>query len=253
MLPTKITPEDVSAEIEKALKKKNWKTFEASEPLLRLVPFFLFNYHYFEENDAGGRKLINKSHDGILAFNGYAIKIEDELTEPIKLNWKYSVIEAPKLKFKEKWNNLEKKEQQEILQIKTAQYFSVPKENVVISQAKKIFVPYFESYIKVNEKSYEVAYNALLKKFLDIDKVPVREKSIREITVETLNELRKPANWGKYAFEITKTIFGKSVKVAKTHVNKKNVNNLVGLKISRQDWAILLAILGIILILLAWK
>jgi hypothetical protein len=201
LLPINITAQSAEESLKKKLTQKNWQEFELKKIELILVPYFLFNYHYFLENSGSGNNTIKSTVHGILAVDGHEITVREDLVELLKLNWKKAVAEVPRGQFEEKWCNIEKKEQEEVLQLTTAENFEVPKQNVVISSARKFFVPFYKTSTKLEGTEYNFIINAIDGTIEGIKTVPEREKGYVEITKETIKELKSPKSWVKYSKE----------------------------------------------------
>lgn len=203
LLPIKISLADATASVKNVLDEKNWHTQKLDKIELNLVPYFLFNYHYFFEHEAEGHKIIKRSHDGILAFDAHKLVIDDDTTELIKMTWKEAVNKVPVGEFKEKFTNVGKKEELDVLALKTAQFFNVPKENVIISNLKRFFVPFYKAVIVFSEdESYSIFVNAVDGTIRGDDAVPTRKKGMVEVTKETIKDLRHPKNWVTYAADL---------------------------------------------------
>jgi len=201
LLPINITAIGAASSIKKELESKNWHEYELGPLKLDLVPYFLFNYHYYLENGGDGKKTIKSTVHGLLAVDGHRIEVRDDLVELLKNNWKKSSPEIPRGEFYEKWNNVDKREQDEVLQLKTAQFFGIPKPNVVISSPKKMLVPFYKTTVIIDEKEYSLIINAIDGSIQGIKEIPEREKGYMEITKETINDLKKPSSWIRYSKE----------------------------------------------------
>jgi hypothetical protein len=183
------------------MAQKNWHEFELKPIKLILVPYFLFNYHYFIEDSGDGKKTVKSTVHGILAIDGHDIEVREDLVELLKVTWKKAIAEVPRGQFDEKWCNIEKKEQEEVIQLKTAEWFEVPKQNVVISSPRKFFVPFYKTSVIVEEKEYSIIVNAIDGALQGVKEIPEREKGYIELTRETVSELKHPSNWIKYSRE----------------------------------------------------
>ena len=258
LLPITVTAESAEASLKKKLAQKNWHEYELAKLKLDLVPYFLFNYHYYIESDNGGKSTIKNTVHGTLAVDGHDISVREDLTDLIKYTWKKAVAEVPRDEFDEKWCNIEKKEQDEVLQLTTAEHFNVPKQNVVISSARKFFVPLYKTSVKLEEYEYQFIINAVDGTISGLKEVPVREKGYMEITKETVRELKSPKSWVKYSKEAltegTVAIFkgekGKSkekITQTKTSFSSKSLN--LSWLDSKPVW-ILIILLAILLILI---
>jgi len=265
LLPINVTAESAQESLLKKLTQKNWHEVELAKIKLDLVPYFLFNYHYYLDNGGDGKSTIKSTVHGTLAIDGHDISVREDMTDLIKYNWKKSVPEVPRGEFDEKWCNIEKKEQDEVLQLTTAEHFEVPKQNVVISSARKFFVPLYKTSVKLEGREYPFIINAVDGTIGGIKEVPVREKGYLEITKETVRELKSPKAWVKYSKEAltegTTAIFSgnsaKSKEKSASDGKKSPASKPLDLSWldSKPVWAliILLAILLIIMGLLRLK
>ena len=161
LLPIKFTPAEAVEKINKEIKKKNWYEFELTPLKLTLVPYFLFNYHYYIENDNEGKNVIKSTVHGVLTVDGHDIKVRTDLVDLLKHNWKDTIQEVPRGDFSERYCNIDKKDQNEVLQLKTAQYFNVPKTNVVVSEPRKLLLPEYWTVAKLNGKKYDITFNCV--------------------------------------------------------------------------------------------
>ena len=228
LLPINLTAASAIDSVKKELSNRFWHEHELKALKLTLVPYFLFNYHYYFEQSDNEKKTIKKSTHGILAVDGHAVNVREDQVELIKHNWKKSSSIIPKGEFKEKWNNIEKREQDEVLTLKTAEHFSVPKENVVISAARKVFIPFYITSVVAGGIEYPLIINAVDETIEGIKLIPNREKSHREIAKETFNELKDPKNWIKYSKEAileSTTLASSTAKEIKFPSLKEKKNN----------------------------
>jgi len=260
LLPVNLSEKRLVKKIKLALKEKNW-ALEVPSPKLVLMPYFLFNYHYFTEEEKDGKKIIAESKDGLLALNGHTLKIDENIAKLMKKVMKLGSNETPKLEFEEKETMVEKKKEETILSLKTAEYFKIIKESVVISNAKRFFVPFYEASFEIEKKNYSLIVNAMdsPKKDSDIvlkgiDDVPTREKGLVEVTQETLDDLTKPEAWIDYSkglLKETSKMFSEGTKdVLKEASEKKAISS--GPSILSSKWVIaLIIILALFLIYLA--
>lgn len=202
LLPLKLEGKKVAELLGTTLKSKNWHDFKLATLKLTLTPYFLFNYHYYKEKIENDQKIIESSVDGFLALNGASVKIEKGMEKIIKSSLKDSISDAPTIPFEEEETTIEKKEQNDVLQFKAAEYFHVPKENVVISSVKKVLIPFYETFVEVKEGTFKIKINAITGEMIGIEEVPEREKGFMEITKETLDDLKDPKKWVEYTKEM---------------------------------------------------
>jgi hypothetical protein len=260
LLPVKLDEKRLVKKVKLTLEEKNW-AFEVPSPKLILMPYFLFNYHYFLEEEKEGRKVVKESKDGLLALNGHTLKINEEIAKLMKKVLKLGTNDAPELEFEEKETMLEKKKEETILSVKTAEYFKIVKESVIISNAKKFLVPFYEFNIEIEKKNYSLTINAMDSPKKDgdlvlkgIDDIPTREKGIAEVTQETLDDLTKPDAWIDYSkglLKETSKLFSEENKDSKKNIAEKK-DIMSGPSFLSSKWVlVLIIILALFIIYLA--
>ncbi len=198
MLPLALSAKEALEKLNKILAEKNWKDFEAGELKLVLVPYYFFSYHSHTEKEVGGEKIVSSSKDGMLALNGSSLLIEDKKTNIIKENLQKLDQEIPQIEHEVKNSQITKSNQDHILKIKTAEFLQIEKDNVVISNVKKIMFPMYESFITIKKETYNIIISAVDGEVYGIEKVPEREKGFLEITQETFRDLKDPKQWVEY-------------------------------------------------------
>jgi len=251
LLPLNVSLPKATQDVKEALEKKEWHDIELGKHLLILVPYFLYNYHYYVEQSTSNN-FVKETFDGVLVINGHKIKIEEDLRDLIKYNWKKGAQTTPKGEFEEKWNNIDKKQQNEVIKLKTAEYFDVPKSNVIITSVRKVLVPSYQFEIKVDGKDYELKVNAVDGKISGIKEVPIREKGMVEITKETISELKNPSSWVKYTKEMF-TDAAKGVKSNSSSVKEKKTSQSHNFNIAffaRKEILLIIMLLALLLIYL---
>lgn len=257
LLPITISAQKATQDLKEALEKKNWIDFEIVKETLILVPYFLYNYHYYVEQHKEGAQIIKEAFDGVLAIDGHSIKIEEDKVDLIKYSWNKAGQITPKETFDEKWNNIDKKEQHEIIKLKTAEYFDVPKSNVIVTAIRKVLVPFYVFKVTVGDAEFKVQKNAVDGAFYGLKEIPMREKSTIEITRETINELKDPKAWIKYTKEMmggTLTAGKKAVSASKNNKSNKTETAKQTIDFSffaKPEILIIIMLLALLLIYLA--
>jgi len=257
LLPMNVSLQKATQDLKELLAKKFWNEVEVTHEMLILVPYFLFNYHYYVEKEEEGTQKIKKAVDGVLAIDGHSIKVEENMTDLIKYSWKKAQQNIPKMEFDEKWNNIDKKEQYEIVKLKTAEYFDVPKQNVIITSIRKVLVPFYSFKIVCDEEEYRVKMNVIDGTFYGMEEVPAREKGALELTKETLLDLKKPSKWVSYSKEMVSGAASagkKAVRGGSEKISKKDSSQGQGIDISffaRPEILVIIMLLALLLIYLA--
>lgn len=248
-LPLKVPVNEALAKVEKVLREKNWEDFSLGTMKLVLVPYFYFNYHYYREKESSQGKIIESSVDGFLALNGVELHIEEDTAKIIQKNLKEVTNNSPEIEFSELETSVGKKEQDEVLKFKVAEFFQIPKHNVVISSSKKYSLPLYETFITIGKETYQININAINGELIGIEKVPEREKGFVELTKEVIHDLSTPKGWLKYSKEMFidagKKAKSSSKKITTPKSNKLNLNKNFGMSLSflSSKWIMILIIL----------
>ncbi|MDD3083795.1 MAG: hypothetical protein PHP82_02120 [Candidatus ainarchaeum sp.] len=217
-LPLNISLKEATHIVENALKDNNWINFTLKKTNLILFPYFYLNYHYFTEKIVSNEKVVENSFDGIIAIDGSILKINKEISEVIKKNLDKLTNNAPKINFSKVEVNINKKEINDVVKLKIAEYFKIPKQNVLISNTKTIFFPIYELIFDISGKEHSIKVGAVEGNIINVEEIPFREKNVSEITKETLTELSNPKAWVKYA----KELFSKSFSITSEKVKKRS-------------------------------
>jgi len=203
-LPVSIPAEKALEKVKQILEEKNWRDFESGGMKLSLFPCFYFTYHYFLEEEKEGKKIVSLSKDGLLALNATTLKADEKLARTIKDNSEKADNTAPEIEFEEKESMVGRESEEKVLQVKTAEFFSAPLDNVVISNVKKYFVPVYESFITIEGTTHDIRINAVNGEVEGIEDVPQREKGFLELTRETFSDLKEPKAWLDYSKGLAK-------------------------------------------------
>ncbi len=221
MLPLKVSAKENLEIIKKELQKNNWTVFELGKPKLILVPYFYFKYHFFEESEKNGEKIIQNSSDGELALNASNLSLEQSACDIIKKSFEESTNKLERNDFETIKPIVEKKEIKKILPIKTGEFFKIPKKNIIITEIKNYYLPRYKTKIFLNKKEYDVLVSAVDGKIICFGKIPFREKGVEEVVKETLFDLSDPKNWLKYLKEILEGTKDKTIEKVKEETKIK--------------------------------
>ena len=248
MLPLSLSAKEALAKIEEVLNQKNWKDFDGGELKLVLVPYYLYNYHFHTEAENEGEVFVQSSKDGQLALNGSSLLVEEKTTNLILENMEAISEQAPEIEHEIKKSAITKATQEHILKIKTAEFFKISKDNVIISNVKLVMIPMYESFITVDGKTHAITVDASSGNIYGISEVAEREKGFMEITVETLHDLKDPKAWLEYtkglAFETRKFLTERD-----KPVQTKSEEKPVSLKVNKVSFLSSKWILVVIMIL----
>lgn len=199
VFPISFQLEQVAELVEKALRKKSWKSFERGEIKLVLTPFYSFYYDAAFEED---NKLKEETERGKLALNAETAELSRELAESMpadselvnELPEDYPLIVRKPL--------FSKPEAEKIAMLKTASLVGTDRKNIVLTGFKMVYYPIWIAFVTVAKETYQLEISAVSGELFGEEKVPVREKGFVDVTKETLQELKKPGAWLQYSKEI---------------------------------------------------
>lgn len=189
VFPISFQIEEVASLVEEALRKKNWRKFEAGEIKLVLTPFYLFYYDAILEGEKRAR----------LALNARTAELSKEMAESMpeeealvrELPDSYPIIMRKAL--------FSRQEAEKIALLKTAAMLGVDRKNIVLTNFKMIYFPLWIAYFTVAKETYALEISAVSGEIFGEEKVPQREKGFVEVTKETLKELKRPGAWIEYS------------------------------------------------------
>jgi len=257
MLPLSLSAKEALAKIGEVLSQKNWKDFDGGELKLVLVPYYLYNYHFHTEAENEGEVFVQSSKDGQLALNGSSLLVEEKITNLILENTDKVTEQAPEIKHEIKKSVITKSTQEHILKIKTAEFFKINKDNIIVSNIKQIMIPRYESFITVAGKNHEISVDGTTGNIYGIEEVAEREKGVVEITQETLHDLKDPKAWLIYTKGLaseTRKFFVEKKDMPQVKNEEKAVVPVVsGVSILSSKWIyVLIIILALFLIYIAF-
>jgi hypothetical protein len=253
MLPVSLPVNEALQKITKILEEKNWQNFEIGSMKLVLTPFFFYQYYYFLEEEKSNSKIVTQTVDGYISLNANSLKIDEAISKLIKNKSREQDNVAPQIEFSELESNLSKKQEEKVLTVKTAQFFSVPKENMGISNVRQVLVPFYETQITIMSQTYSIVINAIDGDLKGVEKIPIREKGFLEITRETLDELTSPTTWVTYTKELFLDASSAMVSSKVVEKEKKEAFKPLNLSFLESRWVlILIMLLALLLIYLSF-
>lgn len=186
--------------LENLLKDRNWHNFKVAEIKLVYVPFWKTSYIAFFEKVSDGQKIVSRTVSSKRALDNQ-LRFDDEL---LFLLGSSAVEKKPAhaYPFEVVKAHIPENDAKKIVQIKLAEMLMLGKDNVIVSELEKFYFPKWVAFLEVAEGTYRIEVNAVNGKIFGREKVPLREKGWLEITSETLNELKEPEAWARYASEI---------------------------------------------------
>jgi len=197
-------------EVERLIKSKRWTKFEVAEIKLIYAPFFFFNYYSYleEKREDTDKAVVSDTAEGIMAMDaqtnvldeGIAGLFQEEVPQT-------SHKPAQGYQFEVERALIGEKDAVKVAQIKMAKQLELPKENLLISGLKLVYVPIWVASVSVAEGTYKLEFNAVNGELMSEAEIPEREKGWLEVTGETLSELKEPGAWVRYTQSVGGNLF----------------------------------------------
>ncbi|MBR9706920.1 MAG: hypothetical protein GOV15_00610 [Candidatus Diapherotrites archaeon] len=182
------------------MQKKHWHNFKAGTIKLVYVPYYVFNYTVYQKASAEQGGIVTGEKTGRKAANAVNADFTDIVayimdTQPIQTEKEtshtYDIEVTPP--------TVTKDEIKKVAPARLAAQFQTPTESVLISGLSMIYMPVWRIWTTVNAGTFRLDIDTILGTIMNEEQVPSRERGFEEITMETLNDLKTPKNWSKYA------------------------------------------------------
>lgn len=189
--------EDATKLIEETIKKKHWTDFEIGSLSLAYTPYWICNYESYSEKED---KTVSESTSGSTALNAVDNTLSDAETK-LYFDPDFKTEKQPSAgyEFNVSDSKTTSDEAREILSVRLAEKFNVPKQNIIISGLTLRYVPFWVVSLTIGVDNYRIRINAVTGRIVDEEKIPEKEKGWLELTSETLSELKEPGAWLMYA------------------------------------------------------
>ncbi|MBN1160035.1 MAG: hypothetical protein JXA43_02230 [Candidatus Diapherotrites archaeon] len=198
------------------LKRLHWSDFKAGTIKLVYLPFYVFNYTVFSQSSSGqgDEKVVTAEQTGRKAISSVDAQFQDIVP--------YILQEQPAKTERETSHSypvevvspsVTEKEVKEVIPARIAAQFQVPVGSVIVSGITMLYLPVWRIWATLGRGTYRIDVDAVLGTVMNEEAVPERERGIAEITLETLDELKLPRNWPKYAKTSAEFIAEKARKI----------------------------------------
>lgn len=203
-LPTyklRIRLNDALGILDGIMKEKHWRKFDVASIKLVYEPYWLFNYDVYLEMKDQVKGTVSQTFGSRMALNAVTGDLAPEImrvieSQPVETEKEIShsiEFDAEKL-------TITKDEIKNVSKVKIAGQVGIGKEGVVVSGLKAVYLPVWRVFTSIKGKgTYRVDIDGLMGLPFNYQQVPERERGVLEITQETLEELKNPSAWGKYA------------------------------------------------------
>lgn len=187
--------------LEAILKGKNWKDFELANLKLFYVPYWVFNYDIYQEGQTPDGALIAQETGGAMYMNAITGKLEPILVEILK--------SVPVSYTKEITHDIEHEVElpvitrdevkKEVGPVKIGGTLGIPKGSVTISGLKMVYVPIWRVWVSLKTSIQKIEIDGISGTPLNFEEVPERQKTMIEVTQETIEKLKTPQGWVDYS------------------------------------------------------
>ncbi|MBS3063060.1 MAG: hypothetical protein J4203_04255 [Candidatus Diapherotrites archaeon] len=197
-------------EIESLIKSKHWTKFEVASVSLVYAPFFFFNYYSYleEKREDMEQAVVSDTAGGTMAMDAQTNELDEGMASLFEEEVPLTSHRPPEgYKFEVERPLTSERDAPQIAQIKLAHKLELPKDHVIVSGLKTVYVPIWVASVSVAEGNYRLELSAVNGELLSEAEIPEREKGWLEVTAETLSELKEPGAWVRYSASVGNTVF----------------------------------------------
>jgi hypothetical protein len=189
--PLSIADKDIYNSAMKLVTSKGRNSLSISDKKISYVPFWFFDYSVYSKKEADANH--SKSSGAMNASTNEFDESVAALTKSLPKEMSNEIQDSPLievLKPKSSRNDARK-----AALFGVASQHNTSPENVAITSIELYFIPFWKITAVVDGKQHKLALNAFSGEFLGDGGLTVKEKSLQEITQETLTELKTPQGW----------------------------------------------------------
>lgn len=183
--------------VDNLIEDKGYYSFNIEKTRLVYFPFWLFNFSAFVEVDSGNGKAHKEISAGSKGFDEFGNDFSEKFPEQARAAKFVEFSDKPEADYKIelKETEYEKNEAKEMITVKLASLISVPKQNVVVSSLKLVYLPKWFITASIDKKEYKFEISLIKKEILNPDILVSRIKPVHEQTTEVLKEFLEPKAW----------------------------------------------------------
>jgi len=203
--------EELQEVIENLLKEKFWHEFRIASTSLLFEPYYFFSYDAFfeQKQEETGALVVKDTESGTMALNAASGEFDENISELIEQEEPEILKNSPVpqgIESEIERIAVSEAEVKRIAPMRLAAKLETSKQNIEISNVKLAFVPFWIAKVEIKGQNYEIAVNAVNGSIASQDEIPCREKSLLELTGETIFELKKPSAWVDYSKRVADSI-----------------------------------------------
>ncbi|MFH1751411.1 MAG: hypothetical protein ABH821_00520 [archaeon] len=189
---------DSLAETKKLFLKNNYLEPVLVSEKIVFVPFWVFSYCIFKEDD---KALVKHSAFKFSALNS----VEPELTPVIGSFLKESKLMEEEFEPRFDVETIVKQsvianltEAKEIIKVMVAEKEETVKQNIILNDLKKVFVPFIYLTVVSDKKQFELIFNSVSAELTNSEIISLQNKAVKQLAKETVSDLKNPVNWLLY-------------------------------------------------------
>ena len=214
--PVSFSKEELDGLVKETLGGKHWRDFKTVSTTLLFEPYYFFSYDVFFEKkqEETGALIVSDTQAGTMALNAVSGEFDEELSALAEESEPEILKDSPVpegVEAEVERVGLSEQEVKRIAPMRLAAKLEVSKTNVEISGIKLAFVPFWRAEVEIGGKTFELVVNAVNGEVASEEEIPYREKSLLELTGETLSELKSPNAWVDYSSRIYHRIVGSKI------------------------------------------
>lgn len=231
-LPTyklRIRLNDALGILDGIMKEKHWHRFEVASIKLVYEPYWLFNYDVYLEMKDQVRGTVSQSFGSRMALNAVTGELAPEIirvveSQPVETEKEIS----HSIEFEVDKPTITEEDIKSVAKVKISGQVGIGREGVVVSGLKAVYLPVWRVFTSIKSKgTYRIDIDGLMGLPYNYQQVPERERGILEITQETLEELKDPSAWGKYAKKAIGMVEKKGKGETESIVQKIGIEKLI--------------------------
>jgi transcriptional regulator of heat shock response len=207
------THRQITKLIETFIQEKHWKSFSSQKPLLVMTPFLTLEFEAFNEKEIEGKgKVITNSIHKSAALNAVTLQLDDSVVKDLKDSENFELAGDEKHNILNDTKNkilsasASSKELKELALVRLSEKFQVPRENIIITKIKEVFLPIWEVECNIEQHSLGLFVNAVNNRLMNEQDLPMREKGWLELTQDMLNDLQNPRTWIEYSKDLLSSV-----------------------------------------------
>ena len=181
-----LTPEVALSSVKKDLGSAGYKRIEVEQIRLFYTPFWVFTF------DIEGTAQPISGKTSINACSGDVSEFVPALFErPLNKTRKT----AENVESEVESTAVDKREVERVAQARVAAQVGVKKDQVSVSAFQKIYVPFYRIWLSAEGNPIKAEVDGCLGATFGLEGIPKKQKTMDEVTKDTLNKLKTPSGW----------------------------------------------------------